>query len=162
MIKNLGFGFSGIYSATESIEFVKMCEDAGLDSAWVAEDYFEAGGFSIATACAMATSTIKIGLGVINPYTRHPTLAAMEAATLDEVSEGRALVALGASNKRWMEIQAGIPFIKPITATKECAQIMKGLLTGEEIEFTGQYFKTGKLKLRNKPLRPDQPIFFGL
>ena len=162
MNNQLSFGFSGIYSASETIELVKMSEDAGLESVWIAEDYFEAGGFSLAAACAMATKRIQIGLGVINPYTRHPTLTAMEAATLDEISGGRALVALGASNKRWMELMAGIPFVKPITATKECVQIMKRLIAGEEIEFCGDYFKTGKVKLSNKPLRPNQPIYMGV
>ncbi len=162
MKPRLSFGFSGIYTATETIRLVKLAEEANLESVWIAEDYFEAGGFSLAAACAMATSKIQIGIGVINPYTRHPTLAAMEAATADEVSGGRMIVALGASNKRWMEIQAGIPYVKPITATKECVQIMKGLLSGEEIEFSGEYFKTGKVKLSNTPLRRDQPIYMGV
>lgn len=162
MKQRLSFGFSGLYSAAQTIELVKMSEDAGLESVWVAEDYFDAGGFSLAAACAMHTSVIQIGIGVINPYTRHPTLAAMEAATLDEVSGGRAIVALGASNKKWMELQAGIPYVKPITATKECVQIMKQLIGGNEINFQGEYFKTGRVKLNNKAVRPNQPIFMGV
>ena len=162
MKQRLSFGFSGLYSAAETIELVKMSEDAGLEAVWVAEDYFDAGGFSLAAACAMRTSVIQIGIGVINPYTRHPTLAAMEAVTLDEISGGRALVALGASNKKWMELQAGIPYVKPITATKECVQIMKQLISGREIAFKGEYFKTGKVKLNNRAIRPNQPIFMGV
>ena len=162
MNAKLSFGFSGLYSVKETIDLVKRSEDAGLESVWVAEDYFDAGGFSLATACAMSTSRIQIGIGVINPYTRHPTLSAMEACTLDDISGGRLIVALGASNKRWMELQAGIPFQKPITATKECVQIMKGLIRGEEVEFSGKYFKTGKVKLNNKALRPNQPIYMGV
>lgn len=162
MNKRLSFGFPGIYSAPQTIELVKMSEDEGMESVWISEDYFDAGGFSLAGACAMQTSEIQLGIGVINPYTRHPTLAAMEAATLDEISGGRAIVALGASNKRWMEMQAGIPYVKPITATKECVQIMKGLISGQEIEFQGEYFKTGKVKLNNSARRPNQPIYMGV
>ena len=158
----LGFGFTGTHPAGETIELVKLAEDAGLDSCWIAEDYFQSGAFSLATACALNTSRIKIGIGVINPYTRHPTLAAMEAATLDELSGGRILLALGASNKKWMEFQAGIPYEKPITATKECAVIMKELLSGGEAHFTGDYFRTGAVRLHNTPLRPDLPLYLGV
>ena len=46
MKQRLSFGFSGLYSAAQTIELVKMSEDAGLESVWIAEDYFDAGGFS--------------------------------------------------------------------------------------------------------------------
>ena len=159
---HLGFGFSGVYSAGETIALAKKTEEIGLDSVWIAEDYFQGGAFSIASACAVNTSRIDIGIGVINPFTRHPALAAMEAVSLDEISGGRAIIAMGASNKRWIESQAGIPFVKPITATKECTMIMKGLIRGEEVEFQGESFKTGPIKLENKAYRPDQPIYLGV
>ena len=75
----LGFGFSGVYSAERTIALAKSAEAIGLNSVWIAEDYFQGGAFSIASACAVNTSTIDIGIGVINPYTRHPALIAMEA-----------------------------------------------------------------------------------
>lgn len=158
----LGFGFSGVHSAEETIGLAKKAEEIGMESVWIAEDYFQGGAFSIASACAVNTRDIQIGIGVINPYTRHPALIAMEAVSLDEISGGRTLIAMGASNKRWMELQAGIPYVKPLTAVKECTRIMKGLIRGEEVRFQGDYFQTGPLKLENKALRPNQPIFLGV
>ena len=158
----LGFGFSGVYDASRTIALAKRAEQISLDSVWIAEDYFQGGAFSIASACAVNTSTIKIGIGVINPYTRHPSLIAMEAVSLDEISGGRMIIAMGASNKRWIELQAGIPYVKPITATKECTQIIKGLIRGDCVKFDGEYFKTGSIELENKALRQDQPIFLGV
>lgn len=159
---HLGFGFSGVYSAAETISFAKASEAIGMDSVWIAEDYFQGGAFSIASACAVNTDAIQIGIGVINPYTRHPALAAMEAVSLDEISGGRAIIAIGASNKRWIEMQAGIPYEKPITTVRECALMMKQLIRGEEVRFTGERFKTGPIRLSNKACRPDQPIFLGV
>ena len=158
----LGFGFSGVYSAERTIALAKSAEAIGLNSVWIAEDYFQGGAFSIASACAVNTSTIDIGIGVINPYTRHPALIAMEATSLDTISNGRALIAMGASNKRWIEMQAGIPYVKPITSVKECTQIVKGLIRGDEVEFAGECFHTGPIALENRALRPDQPIFLGV
>ncbi len=159
---HLGFGFSGVHHAEKTIALAKKAEEIGLESVWIAEDYFQGGAFSIASACAVHTQTIQIGIGVINPYTRHPALIAMEAVSLDEISGGRAVIAMGASNKRWMELQAGIPYAKPLTAVRECTQIMKGLIRGEEVRFQGNYFQTGPVKLENAALRPNQPIFLGV
>ncbi len=159
---NIGFGFSGVYSASDTIALAKASEAIGMDSVWVAEDYFQGGAFSIASACAVNTERIKIGIGVINPFTRHPALAAMEAVSLDEISGGRAIIAMGASNKRWIESQAGIPFVKPITAVKEATLIMKGLIRGEEVQFDGSVFHTGPIRLENRARRPDQPIYLGV
>ena len=159
---HLGFGFSGVYTAQETIDLAKTAEKIGMESVWIAEDYFQGGAFSIASACAENTSRIEIGIGVINPFTRHPALIAMEAVSLDEIAKGRILLAMGASNKRWIELQAGIPYVKPITAVKECTQIMKGLIRGEEVQFSGEVFKTGPIKLENKAYRPNQPIYLGV
>ena len=48
------------------------------------------------TACALATRRLRIGAGVFNPYSRHPTLMAMEIAAFDELCEGRAVLGIGA------------------------------------------------------------------
>ena len=161
-IQNLGFGFLGHHTADDTIELVKTAERLGFTNAWIAEDYFYAGAFSIASACASHTSEIQLGIGVINPYTRHPVLAAMEAASLDSISKGRAIIALGASNKRWMEIEMGIPYEKPITATKECAQIMKKLVAEGRVDFKGSVFQTGPLDLSFEPYRKELPVYLGV
>lgn len=161
-ILNLGFGFLGCHSTADTIRLVQEAEDLGFSSAWIAEDYFYGGAFTIASACAAHTSRIQLGIGVINPYTRHPVLSAMESASLDSLSEGRAIIAVGASNKRWMETQLGIPYEKPITATKECAMIIKQLVASGSVDFAGECFKTGPLSFDFTPFRPDLPVYLGV
>lgn len=156
------FGFSGTHSVTDTLSIVSAAENAGFDTVWVSEDYFQYGAFSLAAACAAHTSRINIGIGVINPYTRHPVLAAMEAVALDEISQGRLVLGIGSSNKVWMETQAGIPYVKPLTAAKECFQIIRQLTSAGCIEFVGKYFKTGFIKLKNKPFRSNLPLFLGI
>ena len=89
--KDVQFG-TGLLSGNELpslIKISKKAEELGFASCWIAEDYFYGGAFSTATACALNTSSIKIGIGVINPYTRHPALTAMEVGALDVASNGR-------------------------------------------------------------------------
>ena len=159
---NLGFGFYGGHDCDTIMKLVKASEEKEFSSVWIAEDYFYGGAFSTAAACAVQTSKIQIGIGVINPFTRHPVLSAMESASLDALSKGRILLGLGASNKRWMEDMAGIPFKKPIQATKECAIIIKELLGKGHIQFEGEIFKTGDVELDFKPYRKDLPIYLGV
>ena len=67
-----------------------------LLTAWFAENAFARGVLPAAAACAMATSRLRIGAGVFNPFSRHPTMMAMEIGALDELSDGRAMLGIGA------------------------------------------------------------------
>ena len=78
MIQNLGFGFLGRHTAEQTVNLVRRAEQLGFSNAWIAEDYFYAGAFTITTVCAAHTQKIQLGIGVVNPYTRHPVLTAME------------------------------------------------------------------------------------
>lgn len=157
-----GTGFLAGNELRHTIRMAKLAEEMGFSSCWIAEDYFYGGAFSTATACAMETQSIDIGIGVVNPYTRHPVLTTMELAAFDAISEGRAILGLGASNGRWIEEQMGIPYKKPLTSVKESAEIISGLLKEKEIHYKGTYFETGKVELNFKPYRPHVPLYLGV
>ena len=58
--------------ACDSVRHAMLAETLGFSSYWVPEDYAFPGAFSICSAIACQTERIKIGIGVLNPYTRHP------------------------------------------------------------------------------------------
>ena len=87
--KELGVAMTGVIPVNEAVELARVAEQSGLGSAWFAEDYFFRGGIPYMAAAAMATEKLRIGLGVVNPFSRHPALIAMEFATLDEMSNMR-------------------------------------------------------------------------
>jgi 5,10-methylenetetrahydromethanopterin reductase len=144
-----------------NINIIKKAENLGFTHCWFTEDYFYPGIFSLASACAIATEKIQIGIGVINPYTRHPILSAMEFGSFDIVANGRGILGYGASNKSWVEKQMGIPYIKPIQTIEESVQIIKSLFNGEEITFNGKIFNVDSVKLCYKPFRCNIPILIG-
>ena len=158
----LGFGFYGGHPLDTTIQLVEESEKVGMDSCWIAEDYFYGGAFSTAAVCAANTHRIQIGIGVINPFTRHPLLSAMEAASLDVIAKGRILLGLGAGNRRWMEELVKADYQKPIQATKEAAMIIKELLRNRQIHFEGEVFQTGEVHLDITPFRPDLPVIMGV
>lgn len=157
----LAFSISGRRDSAGAVRAAVAAEAAGFDDVWLTEDYFERGAFALAGAIAARTSSVRIGIGVVNPWTRHPALTAMEFATLDELSGGRAVLGLGASNAHWMSDRMGIAFHRPLARTLEAVELIRRLLTGEHVTFEGEFF-TVDTRLSFTPVRPDPPIVLGV
>src|SRR5881409_1397484 len=98
----------------ECVRQAVAAERAGFSTVWFAENPFSRGAWPAAAACAVATHHIRIGLGVVNPHNRHPTLMAMEIAAFDELSEGRAVLGIGAAARTCR-------FSPPPWASRRCA-----------------------------------------
>ena len=93
--------------------------------------------FSLLTEMAVHTQRIRLGTGIINVFSRTPGLIAMHAATLDEISEGRAILGIGASGKRVIEGFHGRPFDKPLTQTRDVIRVVRHLLAGGKLHEAG-------------------------
>src|SRR5207248_10845293 len=115
------------------------------------EDYFHPGAFALAGAAAAVTERATIGLGVVNPYTRHPALLAMETAALAGAAPGRVVLGLGSSNRRWIETQMGIGFKTPLADLRECVTILRQLLARDRLDFQGGSLHLEMVKLELAP-----------
>jgi 5,10-methylenetetrahydromethanopterin reductase len=160
-IKEFGIAFENLDSKA-FLNCAKLAEDLQYGAFWVPEDPFYRGAFSLASAIAHSTTRIKVGIGVINPYTRHPVVTAMELATLDEFSGGRAILGLGASLKSFIEGQLNIPYVTPGTAIKETVEIIRGLIRGEHLNYKGRRFQANNAHLNFSPVRREVPIHLGV
>ena len=161
-LKELSFGLLASNTLSNMVRLAAKAESVGLGTLWVAEDYFYGGAFTTATACAITTRAIRLGIGVVNPYTRHPCLTAMEAGALDAACGGRLVLGIGASNRRWMEEMQGIPFRKPLTAMREAVEIIRRLLAGERLTYQGEVFRVRDVRLDFEPTRDRIPIHLGV
>jgi probable F420-dependent oxidoreductase len=117
------------------------------------------------TAAALATTRLRVGSLVFSNDFRHPVVLAKEAATLDVLSGGRFELGLGSGWLREEYDQAGIPFDAPGTRIERLAEsvaIVKGLLAGERVTFTGRHYAIAGLPGRPHPVqRPHPPILIG-
>jgi 5,10-methylenetetrahydromethanopterin reductase len=127
-------------SAKDIVAAAKLAEDLGFATFWIPEDPVFPGVFATAAAVASNTRKIKIGIGVLNPWTRHPVQTAMEFAALEDIAQGRAILGLGASVKLWIEDQFGIPYVHPVVALRETLEITMGICSGELVNYEGRHF----------------------
>src|SRR5437870_13395014 len=100
--------------------------------------------FPALAAAAAATTRLRVGTGVLNNDFRHPVLTAREAATLDVLSDGRFELGLGAGHMRSEYEQAGLAFDAGVTRVERLAEavtIVKRLLKGETVTFTGRHYR---------------------
>jgi F420-dependent oxidoreductase-like protein len=108
----------------EAVRQVHDLESAGVDLVWVAEAYgFD--GVSVLGYLAAATETVGLGAGILPIYSRTPTLLAMTAAGLDELSDGRFVLGIGASGPQVIEGFHGVPYDRPLTRTREIIEICR-------------------------------------
>jgi F420-dependent oxidoreductase-like protein len=162
----LGINYAGGFK--EVAAEVADLERAGLDIVFVPEAYsFDA--VSALGYLAASTERVQLASGILQLYTRTPTLTAMTAAGLDYVSDGRFILGLGASGPQVIEGFHGVPYDAPIARTREVIDICRQVWRRETLQHRGRHYTIplpaeqgtglGKpLKLINKPVRERIPI----
>lgn len=145
------------------VEHAVLAERAGFDFLVVSEHFHpwvddtSASGYAFSTIGAMAHATerVEISTGVTTPLFRyHPAVVAQAAATLDRLSGGRFHLGVG-TGENLNEGPLGYPFPKyaeRATRMGEALQIMRRLLDGEKLDFTGEYYTTDSAKLYSPPI----------
>lgn len=158
----LGIGVGG--SIAELVELARAAEGAGFESAWVAE--LERSAFVQAAAVTTGTSTIRVGTAVALAFPRSPTITALEARDLDELSGGRFLLGLGTQVKRVVEARFSVPFEHPAEKLAEYAAAVRVVWAagrGEPVTHEGRFYRI-TMPAFHGPARPearDVPILFA-
>ena len=160
----LGYSGEGFAAAVEEVaEF----EAAGADLVVVPEAYsFDA--VSRLGYLAARTGRMEIASGVMQLYTRTPTLTAMTAAGLDYVSGGRFSLGLGASGPQVIEGFHGVAYDAPLARTREVVEICRKVWRREVLVHEGEHYRiplpttfAKPLKLINRPVRDRIPILLA-
>jgi 5,10-methylenetetrahydromethanopterin reductase len=151
-----GVVLQGVDAANELIEFARRIESQGFDHLWMTESSLHARDpYQLLTLAAQATQRIRLGTAVTNPVSRHPGLTAVAAATLDEVSGGRAVLGIGAGDRPLVAL--GLTPAK-LAALESSIVAIRALLAGQRVEMNAPGFDLVGAHLRFAA-RPDLPIF---
>lgn len=148
-----GVGLFPTEPLPQMIKLAKLSEKLGFSHIWIGDSHLiwrEA--YVNMAATALSTSKVKIGTGVTNPLTRHPSVVASAYATLEELSPRRFIVGIGLGDSS-VETMG----LKParLDYFEKTIQQMRSLLAGEEVEL-----ETGKIHLKH-PCKKKIPIYIA-
>lgn len=137
-------------------------ESAGLNSVWLYDHLLMVEGddppasgweaWTLLSALAAATHTVRLGLLVSCTSFRHPALLARMAHTVQEISNRRLILGLGAG---WHEPEYrafGLPFDHRVARFAEALEIIGPMLREGRVTFEGRYYT-----VRDCPLLPERP-----
>jgi len=138
--------------------YVKLAEDNGFDYVWITDHYNNRNVYAMLTILALKTSKIMLGPGVTNPYHINPAVTASAIATINELSNGRAVLGIGAGDKVTFD-RIGIGWEKPLRRMREAVEIIRALHSGKSVKYEGEIFKFNGAKLDFKA--GNIPIYIG-
>ena len=129
------------------VEMAQRAEQLDYDLAWLPETWGR-DAVTVLTSIAHGTEDIDIGTSIMPIYSRSPALIGQTAATLQEVSDGRFRLGLGPSGPIVIENWHGVEYGNPLKRTRETVDVVKQVLSGEEVEYDGDYFDLSGFRLR--------------
>lgn len=148
--------------APTTISTARLAEELGYDSLWVAEaNGSEA--FSLLGAVSIAAPTLGLGTGVLALQLRTPPLAAMAAATLQQLAPDRDVyLGIGISSPavvgRWHGASYGD---RPLAQIREYVALVRECLSGESVSFDGDFYRVSRFRLGLRPTERRPKIIIG-
>jgi len=139
-----------------TVEFVRAAERLGVDCVWSAEAWGQDAVTSLAYLAAK-TETIKLGTGIMQISARAPSMTAMTALSLNQLSRGRFVLGLGASGPQVVEGLHGVAYQGPLTRLKETVEIVRQAFRGEKLRYEGRYHHLPRPGGEGKAIRLDHP-----
>lgn len=152
----------------------QRAEEVGFDSVWLSDHFLlyyrgpdvpPLGSWECWTtlsAIAAVTSRITLGSLVSSTSFRNPAVLSFMINTLEDISDGRVILGLGAGDAEPEHRAMGLPFDKRVGRFEEALEILTGLLRKRESTFDGKYFQTENCQLLPEGPRPEgPPILIG-
>ncbi|MDD3421424.1 MAG: 5,10-methylenetetrahydromethanopterin reductase [Methanocellales archaeon] len=156
----LGIEFVPDMPLNDLVNHCVLAENQGFDAIWVTDHYNNRNVYATLALVAEKTKRVRLGPGVTNAYQIHPALTASAIATIDNISNGRAMLGIGAGDRTTLA-SLGIQMDKPVEKLKEAVEIIRRLLTGERLSFQGDFFRIEGAKLSLKCSEIPIPIYIG-
>jgi alkanesulfonate monooxygenase SsuD/methylene tetrahydromethanopterin reductase-like flavin-dependent oxidoreductase (luciferase family) len=141
-------------------------EKAGFDSVWAADHLLMIptgivpNVWPILSVIASQTEKIELGTCVSDPHRIHPAVFAQLTATVDQISQGRLIIGLGAGEAMNLD-QFGIRWEKPLSRLVEFTKIVRDLWLRDEVSYQGKFWSLKRAFLQIKPKRSPIPIYFA-
>jgi 5,10-methylenetetrahydromethanopterin reductase len=158
----LSLGVLADRSVAAAVAQARLADELGFGEVWVAEVNHGRAAFTLAATIAAATSRLDVAIGIVNPFWRHPSVIAMEAAALDEASGGRLRLGIGAAIWSLRTLgEADARTERGYSATVEAVRILRSLLHHEDGVEPTIFAARADGRLDFELVRRDLPIYLG-
>lgn len=150
------------YPLEESLRAIRLADELGFHACYAADETWHKDLWLLFAAAAQQTSRIRFGPSVSSVVLREPTLIAQAAATLDELSGGRAEVVLSSGNFGLLaQYKMDWRTQKPLSRVIEGAKVVRTFLDDGAITFDGEFFQYGGLFTFARPVQDRVPVMLG-
>ena len=156
----IGCSLGSLLSINQVLECSEILSKTNADTIWIPETWGME-NFSMLSAVSNKVKTQKIGSSIINIYSRSPSVIAMGASTVDTLSDGRLILGLGASSLPIVETFHGYKFEKPVQRMKEYVEIIRLVLSGKKVNYSGEIFNLKNFTILTKSKRESIPIYLA-
>src|SRR5262245_22655881 len=158
----IGVNWQGEFDREKVFERVRIADDAGVDSVFVAEAWGR-DAFTLLTQLAERTKRIQLGTGIVNYYSRTPAALAQHFGTLDELSEGRMIIGLGSSSANVVEHFHGVKFEPTLARMRDTVNVINMLMANRNLEYRSKVFMPMErgFTLRFQPVLEHIPIYLA-
>ena len=153
-------GLLNEYDPNELVEIAKTDDnDKSYKNLFIADERLYKNTYAQLAIVANVTSRIGIGTGVTNPYTRHPALTAAAISTISEISDGRAILGLGAGSPMVLD-QLGISQTHPIETVSSATRAIRELMDEKNVTTGAGVFSMENARL-NFVSKKKIPIYIA-
>jgi 5,10-methylenetetrahydromethanopterin reductase len=156
-----GFALPHELRADDLVSLAQEAERLGYAYAWLPDQTFYQDPFIALALIAKNTSRIHLGLGVTNPYARHPVQVARAIGTLAQLFPGRFSLGIGAGNRKELLTPLGLQQERPAQACREAVEIIRGLLAGNSVTHRGEFFEIQGVRLQFDVGQPPPLLIAG-
>ncbi|MFB6353065.1 MAG: LLM class flavin-dependent oxidoreductase [Halobacteriales archaeon] len=153
------FNSSAEYTGRGIIEASVAAEEHGFSGVWKGEANSK-DPIVLLSALAERTESVDLGTAIVHPYSKTPTMAAEVAATLNDVSDNRFVLGIGAGTPAIASWHGKEMYSSPLTSVEEYITIVREILETGSADYDGEYFGADNFNLAFDPV-PDQRIYLG-
>ncbi len=150
------------YPLSESLASIKKAAELGFYAVYAADETWHKDRGLLFAAAAAQTSRVRLGPSISGVCLREPTLIAQAAATLDELTNGRAEVAVSSGNFGLLaQYHIDWAKTKPLSRVKEAVKVIRTLLDDGVITHEGEFFNYSGLFTFARPVQEHLPVKMG-
>lgn len=136
----------------------RQATELGYQAVWASE--VAGPDFASLLGAIAAQADVDLGVAVVPAQTRAPWLLAATAVSLSHLSGGRFSLGVGTSSEVIVSGFSGLPFDRPLARLREAVLLLRQLLSGERVTFTGEFFSVSGYRMFEPPPAPV-PLLIG-